>query len=105
MKKIHSERYVNKQGLIPFIYKQNINGFIDRVNRLENNMITDSISYGIVKSYTDWDLWFEAITDTVDGFVMRNHDGSIISVFQEQGGGVNYGETKSNILHRCRNKC
>ena len=54
-------------------------------------MITDSISFGIVKSYTDWDLWFEdvkrkiqAITDTVDGFVMRNHDGSIIGVFPEQ---------------------
>lgn len=89
MKKIHSERYINKQGLIPFIYKQNINELIDKVHRLENNMITDSINYGIVKSYTDWDLWFEAITDTVDGFVMRNHDGSIIGVFPEQGGDVN----------------
>ena len=86
MKKIHSERHVNKQGLIPFIYKQNINELIDRVDRLENNIITDSIRYGIVKSYTYWDLWFEAITDTVDGFVMRNHDGSIIGVFPEQGG-------------------
>ena len=88
MKKIHSERHVNKQGLIPFIYKQNINELIDRVERLENNMITDSIGYGIVKSYTDWDLWFEPITDTVDGFVMRNHDGSIIGVFPEQVGDV-----------------
>ena len=30
----------------------------------------------------------QAITDTVDGFVMRNHDGSIIGVFPEQGGDV-----------------
>ena len=89
MKKIYSERHVNKQGLIPYIYKQNINELIDRVERLENNMVTDSISYGIVKSYTDWDLWFEAITDTVDGFVMRNHDGRIIGVFPEQGDDVN----------------
>ena len=89
MKKIHSERHVNKQGLIPFIYKQNINELIDRVERLENNMITDSISYGVVKSYTDWDLWFEPITDTVDGFVMRNKkDGSIIGIFPERGGDV-----------------
>ena len=86
MKKIYSERHVNKQGLIPYIYKQNINELIEKVERLENNIITDSISYGIIKSYTDWDLWFEAITDTMDGFVMRNHDGNIIGVFPEQGG-------------------
>ena len=48
MKKIHSERHVNKQGLIPYIYKQNINELIDRVERLENNMVADSISYGVV---------------------------------------------------------
>ena len=58
MKKIYSERHVNNQGLIPFIYKKNINELIEKVERLENNMITDSISYGIVKSYTDLDLWF-----------------------------------------------
>ena len=38
MKKIHSERHVNKNGIIPRIYKQNINELIDRVERLENNM-------------------------------------------------------------------
>ena len=43
---------------------------------------------GTKESYTDWDLWFEPITDTVDGFVMRNKkDGSIIGIFPEQGGG------------------
>ena len=87
MKKIHSERHVNKQGIIPYIYKQNINELIDRVERLESNMMTDAISYGVVKSYTDWDLCFEPITDIVDGFVMRNKkDGSIIGIFPEQGG-------------------
>ena len=88
MKKIYSERHVNKQGLIPFIYKQNINELIEKVERLENIIITDSISYGIVKSYTDWDLCFEPITDAVDGFVMRKHDGSIIGIFPEQGSEV-----------------
>lgn len=87
MKKIHSERHVNKQGIIPYIYKQNINELIDRVESLESNMMTNAISYGVVKSYTDWDLWFEPITDTVDGFVMRNKkDGSIIGIFPERGG-------------------
>ena len=47
----------------------------------------DAISYGVVKSYTDWDLWFEPITDIVDGFVMRNKkDGSIIGIFPERSG-------------------
>ena len=86
MKKIASQMYVNKAGKIPSAYKYTINELIEKVERLENNMITDSISYGIVKSYTDWDLWFEPITDTVDGFVMRKNDGSIIGIFPEQGG-------------------
>lgn len=44
------------------------------------------IEYGIVKSYTDWDIWFEQITKRIDGFVIRekNH-GSIISVYPEEG--------------------
>lgn len=89
MKKIASQMYVNKAGKIPSVYKYTINELIEKVERLENNMITNSISYGIVKSYTDWDLWFESITDTVDGFVMRKHDGSIIGIFPEQGGEMN----------------
>lgn len=88
MKKIASQMYVNKVGKIPSVYKYAINELIEKVERLENNMITDSINYGIVKSYTDWDLWFEPITDTIDGFVMRNHEGSIIGVFPEQDGEV-----------------
>ena len=57
--------------------------FDNRIKRLENGIVTDSISYGIVRHYTNWDLWFEQITDTKDGFVMRTHDGEIIGVFQE----------------------
>lgn len=94
MKKIASQMYVNNAGKIPSVYKHAINELIEKVERLENNMITDSISYGIVKSYTDWDLWFEAITDTTDGFVMRKHDGSIIGIFPEQGGEVNQNDIR-----------
>lgn len=78
--------YVNKDGKIPSDYKNAINELIEKVERLENDMITDSISYGLVKTYTDWDLWFEPITDVIDGFVMGNREGSIIGVFPEQGG-------------------
>lgn len=85
MKKIHSERHVNKQGIIPYIYKQNINELIDRVERLENNVMTEDIDYGIIKFYKDFNLWFEPITDVIDGFVMRKKgDGSIIGIFPKQ---------------------
>lgn len=85
MKKIHSERHVNKQGIIPYIYKQNINELIDRVEKLENSMISEDIDYGVIKSYKNFNLWFEPITDTVNGFVMRKKgDGSIIGIFPEQ---------------------
>lgn len=57
--------------------------FDERISRLENGVITDSISHGIVRHYTDWDLYFEQITDTQDGFVMRKKDGEIIGVFPE----------------------
>ena len=46
--------------------------FDNRIKRIENGIVTDNISYGIVRHYTDWDLWFEAITDTQDGFVMSH---------------------------------
>ena len=42
-----------------------------------------AISYGIVKLYKNWDLYFEAITDKKDGFVMRNKDNEIIGIFPE----------------------
>lgn len=60
--------------------------FNERIRRLENGVITDSISHGIVRHYTDWDLYFEHITDTKDGFVMRTKDGEIIGVFPESEG-------------------
>ncbi len=42
-----------------------------------------AISYGVVKRYKNWDLYFEAITDKKDGFVMRNKDNEIIGIFPE----------------------
>ena len=38
MKKIFSQRHVDKQGLIPLIYKENINELIDKVKRLEKEV-------------------------------------------------------------------
>ena len=38
MKKIFSQRHVNKQGLIPLIYKESINELIDKVEKLEKEI-------------------------------------------------------------------
>lgn len=40
--------------------------------------------YGIVKEYGDCDLWFEPITDELDGFVLRSLDQSIKAVYTKQ---------------------
>ena len=48
-------------------------------------MIAEDIDYGVIKSYKNFDLWFEPITDEIDGFVMRKKgDGSIIGIFPKQ---------------------
>lgn len=59
-----------------------INDFENRIQRLENNMITDAISYGVVKHYMNWDLYFEQV-DNKDTFVMRDRQGIIMGVFTE----------------------
>lgn len=38
MKRIFSERHINGYGLIPYIYKENINQLIDKVEELEKEI-------------------------------------------------------------------
>lgn len=66
-----------------------IDNLEDRIKYIEDYLgvgvedIHHAISYGIVKRYKNWDLYFEAITDKKDGFVMRNKDNEIIGIFPE----------------------
>jgi hypothetical protein len=39
------------------------------------------LEYGIVKEFDNYDLWFEPITDKIDGLVIRNKEGCILDVF------------------------
>lgn len=51
-------------------------------NRSET--IEQELAYGIVKEYKNGTvLWFEPITDILDGFVLRDSKGEILSVFSE----------------------
>lgn len=90
MNKIYSERHVNKNGLIPFIYKKNINELIDKVNKIESMMKDDAIKYGLIKEYKDFALYYESLEDGRDCFVMRSYENNVvIGVFPEVSGGTN----------------
>ena len=42
------------------------------------------LDYGIVAEFEDGtQLWLEAITDVIDGFVLRDQDGNGLAVFSE----------------------
>ena len=43
----------------------------------------DELRYGIIKEYDNYDLWYEPITDEIDGFVLRDKDGCIIYIFSK----------------------
>ena len=44
----------------------------------------DEFKYGVIREFKHTDLWFEAITDDTDGFVLRGKDDSIIAVFPQE---------------------
>lgn len=48
------------------------------------NMILSDKDYGIIKETKEYDIWFEPITDTINGFVVRNKDGSIAEVYMQE---------------------
>lgn len=90
MNKIYSERKVNKKGIIPLIYKKNINELIDRVNKIESMMKDDAIKYGLIKEYKDFALYYEPLEDGRDCFVMRSYENNVvIGVFPEVSGDTN----------------
>jgi hypothetical protein len=44
-----------------------------------------NLEYGIIKTLdNDVDVWFESITDDLDGFVIRDKDGFILKLFLER---------------------
>ena len=52
-------------------------------NIIGGQEINDEIEYGIIKEFENGKvLWFEPITDDSNGFVLRNDDGNIISIWK-----------------------
>lgn len=39
------------------------------------------LEYGCIYENDKYDVWFEPVTDEVDGFVIRNKDGSIKDIY------------------------
>lgn len=48
------------------------------------NFDIDFENYGIVKEYENCTLWFEPITDELNGFVLRTKTDAIIEVYMLQ---------------------
>ena len=46
-------------------------------------MVKD-LNYGIICESDDTDLWYEPLTDILDGFVLRNKDQSIVAIYPEE---------------------
>jgi len=46
-------------------------------------MVKD-LEYGVVKEFKDTDLWYEPITDVLDGFVLRKKNQSIVAIYPEE---------------------
>lgn len=42
----------------------------------------EQLRYGLIEEFEDGTtLWYEPITDVIDGFTLRNQDGSIIRIY------------------------
>lgn len=41
------------------------------------------LKYDLIKEYDDYDIFFEPITDTIDGFVIRSKEGYILKIYSE----------------------
>ncbi|MDF2950523.1 MAG: hypothetical protein K0S18_106 [Anaerocolumna sp.] len=67
----------------------------DEINRIankleeiidkKNNLNVSILKYGLIREFAGMDLWFEKLTDTLDGFVLRDkNNGSVLGIFPEQ---------------------
>ena len=65
----------------PFIIKNINNKCIAYPEKRTLNRI-DELKYGTVKEFEiGTTLWYEPVTDVIDGFVLRGYDGNIIKVW------------------------
>jgi hypothetical protein len=60
-----------------------IDRLADKMAEKLNNKKMNILKYGIIREFDNSCLWFEPITDTKDGFVLRDIDDNIISIFTE----------------------
>lgn len=55
----------------------------DRPDVDESLKMGDS-DIGLIKSGKDYDIWYEPITDIMNGFVVRSNDGNIIEIYTKE---------------------
>lgn len=53
------------------------------VNIMIKQFTMQRLMYGVIKNFDDGtSLWYEPITDEIDGFVLRDYNGNIIRMWQ-----------------------
>lgn len=77
----------------------------DLIMGMSENVITSmlatqqELSYGIVREYNNGTtLWFEPITDELDGFVLRKSDGTIQTIFSKDRDAYIIDKNDPNII-------
>jgi hypothetical protein len=76
-----SYQYVTKKDIGKIIFKNDVHIVYAGLGQLER-INGENLEYGLIKEYKDSDLWFEPITDEIDGFVIRSKDGvEIIAIY------------------------
>ena len=61
------------------------NKLYEKINK-DKDLSVGILKHGLIREFDGMDLWFEAITDTKDGFVLRdaNNHNAILGVFPEK---------------------
>jgi len=61
------------------------NKLYEKINK-DKDLSIGILKYGLIREFTGMDLWFEPITDTRDGFILRdsNNHNEILGVFPER---------------------
>lgn len=61
------------------------NKLYEKINK-DKDLSVGILKHGLIREFDGMDLWFEAITDTKDGFVLRDSSNGeeVFGIFPEQ---------------------
>lgn len=69
-----SYQYVTRKDIGKILFRNDVHIVYAGLGHLER-VDGENLDYGLIREFKDTDLWFEPITDEIDGFVLRSKDG------------------------------